>query len=274
MRLKMKKEQKAFTLVELLVVISIIAILLSILMPALGKVRKQAQGVICLTNARSLGQAAMTYANDNEGLYPRDMTYQNGVATCKAPYWDDRLFPYVGKNYATFLCPAVMNTPEAQKSLAYVKAHPGVNSDPTVACGGQGGMNVKCYRINSYLGGDKMDPPMAGFIGTGRPWSISNIRQPSAVIAFVDSDVQYFSYRWSNGLRVFTDLFPRHNIELLEPKAFVGSYRASTGSSGFSFADGHSGLISWEFSPKTAGKPPKPDLRIYPGNPADLPRGY
>ena len=64
----MKKiKQNGFTLVELLVVISIIALLVSILLPALNKAREQAKFTICKTNLRQIGIALVTYANDNEG---------------------------------------------------------------------------------------------------------------------------------------------------------------------------------------------------------------
>lgn len=63
-RQKMKK--KGFTLVELLVVIAIIAMLLAILMPALGKVRQLAQRLMCGTNLAGIGKAMLTYATDDK----------------------------------------------------------------------------------------------------------------------------------------------------------------------------------------------------------------
>ncbi len=56
-----------FTLVELLVVISIIALLMAVLMPALGKAREQAKMIACLANLKQWGIIAYTYAEDNNG---------------------------------------------------------------------------------------------------------------------------------------------------------------------------------------------------------------
>lgn len=64
------KNRRAFTLVELLVVISIIALLVSILMPALSKARYQAKKVLCMSNIRQWGLASSTYAADYEGWFP------------------------------------------------------------------------------------------------------------------------------------------------------------------------------------------------------------
>lgn len=57
---------KAFTLVELLVVISIIALLLAVLMPALGRARRIAKRTICLSNQRQLVMSWMLYAQNND----------------------------------------------------------------------------------------------------------------------------------------------------------------------------------------------------------------
>jgi prepilin-type N-terminal cleavage/methylation domain-containing protein len=70
MKLPVQRPRSAFTLIELLVVIAIIALLIAILLPALGKARKAAQQSISLQNLSSIGRAWAQYVNDWKGEIP------------------------------------------------------------------------------------------------------------------------------------------------------------------------------------------------------------
>ena len=90
--------RRGFTLVELLVVIGIIALLISILMPALSKARRQARQVQCASNLRQLGFAFRMYTNENRG---RSFMY---LANVQTGLWIEILRPY-GNIDGSRMCP-------------------------------------------------------------------------------------------------------------------------------------------------------------------------
>lgn len=174
--------RKGFTLVELLVVIGIIALLIAILMPALGRAKEQANWVKCLSNLRQIGQSFMMYCNNNKGRFPRP-----GVAAQPEDwiFWEDMprgsrpersidnsaLAPYLGKpvNPEVFRCPS--DDIEARR--------PGVN-----------------YRYSysaNYLILRLPESNWAGIYGVGetnQPLRVNEILSPSDKLLLIDETQQ------------------------------------------------------------------------------------
>jgi len=145
----MKVEKKnGFTLIELLVVIAVIALLMAIIMPALGKAKMYAQRIICANHVRQQGLGTMLYANENDTYVPCPQAYS--ISTPEGPsstvslnggwFWDisfwftNQLSEYAGfdkSDFSVFTCPAnKMRKPDDALWIQYSMAPGGPSPQP------------------------------------------------------------------------------------------------------------------------------------------------
>ena len=103
----------AFTLIELLVVIAIIAILASMLLPALARAKEAANRIKCVNNLKQLDLSGKLYGDDNDGMGPPR------AATNGAPRWPALLLPFY-QNTNLLVCPtdAQRGPPQTEPSSA------------------------------------------------------------------------------------------------------------------------------------------------------------
>ncbi|MCW5556164.1 MAG: type II secretion system protein [Verrucomicrobiae bacterium] len=197
----------AFTLVELLVVLAIVALLAAMLLPSVGKVKEKSRATQCISNLRQWGLAFRLYADDNADYLPRrGQGVQALFQIERTDDWFNALPPYHGLPSFQQLV-ATSNQPAAKASSVFIC--PTAN-DP-------GGTYFLPYAMNMNLSPRNL--PLAT--------RFTEIVRPESVVALADAPGPYSSTFPST--RPYSPL-PRHsarvNLLILDGRvrAFGGSY--------------------------------------------------
>ncbi len=142
------RSRRGFTLIELLVVIAIIALLMAILMPALSRVKQQAQSVTCQAKLKQWGLIFKLYTDDHDGYF------NEGWGVGEPTLYPNALRSYYKNDLSMLLCPTATREMESANDWGTFKAAVRTMATP------EGGSfrYVFSYCINSwtnYMHGDR-----------------------------------------------------------------------------------------------------------------------
>jgi prepilin-type N-terminal cleavage/methylation domain-containing protein len=231
-----RRDQRGFTLIELLVVIAIIAVLASMLLPALSKAKVKAQSVQCMNNLRQVMLSWRIYVDDANDRLPFNTVSETDLA----------------KSWCTGWLQYLVSTPDNTNALLFSKALMGpyfrdpnvfkCPGDPTVDVGNKR-PRVRTIAMNAFMGGFPDGSDWTEVQVRATTWrtyrKLSQIDHPDMRFAFADESPIINDGFLMHYLPIGTTQLPTDGIMDDCPASYHG------GAGALSFADGHSEIHKW-----------------------------
>ena len=178
---------RGFTLIELLVVIAVIALLMAVLLPVLGRVRKQAQAVVCQAHLRQWGIAFRTYASDNSGkTSPIELV---GTESNLRP-WFLVVAAYTTKYQDLMLCPTASRLQEHSDLVLYE------DGGPVTPWFNRGGTGSYGFNRRNQL------QPLHRFVGLSRSPVLSDSASGGLRPHPKDLPPEHYEYQFKYGVKL------------------------------------------------------------------------
>ena len=227
------RKRKAFTLVELLVVIGIIAVLIAILLPALAKAKEQANRVKCAANLKQFGVAFQLYTTDNRGRFPAcsaEGRFEDWI------YWQPgrninqgSIVKYFGKTFSpgVYVCPS--------DDVDSHGKYPGTTGGPPYRYSYTINYNMCGWPFVGQPEQVTLPPEYGGGTIQTRACKVGSIKQPAQKILMIDESAETIDDgAWApqhyiieatktNGRNLLANRHDKHKEQLTDPNFGKGN---------------------------------------------------
>ena len=242
----MRKNTGAFTLVELLVVISIIGLLAGLLMPALSAARERARQMTCRSNLKQLGTAVLHYTDDNMLSLPMAMQQSQALGQV---FYTDFLVPYVSQAAASAgtkadqLVYGTQLRQARQLNGIFYCPNAGDHTTPSYGVNAFDDTRVKDFDTRRLVGVNSLGLAMRMQSGNYVPVAITDVPNPASTIYLVDSTPGTDFWHVGDG------------VTIADPSQFQTLDRRHKNQYCALYLDGHSEYIVTDHVPETADLP-------------------